>query len=195
MKMTIQNLAAAAGLAFAAMLFPAPANAGCGSYSFGQPISLRPAVWTPQEQPAMERVGDSSSNGREPIVGMWKFQFKATDGSGFADFGYQQWHSDGTEMANSGGRAPATQNYCLGVWEKTGDRTYKLNHFGFNYDQITGDLTAEAHIGEEVKVSRDGQKLSGTFTIDLYDPTGTTVVQHVQGNVTGTRVTVNTPTP
>src|SRR5580704_2977875 len=34
---------------------------------------------------------------------------------GDLQFGYAQFHSDGTEFYNSGGFAPATQNYCLGV--------------------------------------------------------------------------------
>jgi hypothetical protein len=44
------------------------------------------------------------------------------------DSGYVQWHSDGTEIMNSG-RPPQNGDFCLGVWEKTGRSRYKLNHF------------------------------------------------------------------
>jgi hypothetical protein len=47
--------------------------------------------------------------------------------------GFSQWHSDGTEILNSS-RPPATSNFCLGVWEKTGPFAYKLNHFALSSD-------------------------------------------------------------
>jgi hypothetical protein len=126
---------------------------------------------------------------------MWKVSFTATDGSGFADFGYSQWHSDGTEFLNSGSRAPATQNYCLGVWQKTGDRTYKLNHFALSYDFTTGMLNGKVNIRETVTLDPGGNKYSGTFVITVYDPTGATVVAHFEGNIAATRITVDTVTP
>lgn len=190
-----KNLAASITLIFAAILAPAAANAGCGSFTPGQLGHFSPAARVLQSQSAAEPEEAWHSDGRESIVGMWKVQFTATDGSGYTDFGYSQWHSDGTEMLNSGVRAPATQNYCLGVWEKTEEATYKLNHFALSYDQMTGDLNHKVNIREQVKVSAGGDKFSGTFTIYLYDPTGTTVEGSVQGNITGTRVTVSTQTP
>ena len=61
---------------------------------------------------------------RASIVGMWNFQFVSKgntahnpsipDGA-LLDFGYHQVHSDGTEIINSSGHAPATENFCLGV--------------------------------------------------------------------------------
>src|ERR1700754_3743133 len=47
------------------------------------------------------------------IVGMWKVTF--TSNGKLVDFGYSVWHSDGTEILNSGNRAPVTENFCLGV--------------------------------------------------------------------------------
>lgn len=190
-----QNLGASVLLAFAAILSPAVAKAGCGSFNPGQMIHLSPAAHDIQAQSGAQPDEPWHSDGREAIVGMWKVQFTATDGSDFADFGYSQWHSDGTELLNSGSRAPATQNYCLGVWAKTGDATYKLNHFALSYDQMTGVLDGKVNIREEVKINANRNAFSGTFTIAVYDPAGATVVHQVQGDVTGTRVTVNTPTP
>ena len=59
------------------------------------------------------------------IVGLWKFAFTAKGNSGNTapfnppdgatlDAGYVQWHSDGTEIMNSG-RDPASGSFCLGV--------------------------------------------------------------------------------
>jgi hypothetical protein len=113
------------------------------------------------------------------IVGMWNFQLVSEgntahhpsipDGA-VIDFGYSQWHSDGTKILNSGGRAPATENFCLGVWGKTGHLAFELNHFALSYDAVTGMLNAKANIREQVTLSPSGDLYSGTFTIDVYDP-------------------------
>ena len=72
------------------------------------------------------------------IVGFWHVKF-ISKGTGFipdgtvVDMGFSQWHSDGTEILNSS-RPPATSNFCLGVWEKTGPFAYRLNHFALSSD-------------------------------------------------------------
>jgi hypothetical protein len=124
------------------------------------------------------------------IVGMWAVKF--VSGGKQIDFGYSVWHSDGTEFLNSGGRAPATQNYCLGVWTQTGAQTYRLNHLALSYD-TSGNLNGRAQIRENVRLASDGLSFSGPFTIDVFDPkTGTTRLQHVAGTITGKRVTATT---
>ena len=179
------------GAALLTTLLASTASAGCGSYDPGQPRS-----YDLEGSAAQAQSSDSSqTSSGNSIVGMWKVSFNATDGSGFTDFGYSQWHSDGTELLNSGSRAPATQNYCLGVWQQTGDRTYKLNHFALSYDFTTGVLNGKVNIREQVTLGPHGNRYSGTFTIDVYDPTGTTVVSHVAGNIVGKRITVDTATP
>ena len=194
-SMMMQKIAGPVAVAFAIILFPAMASAGCGSYNPGQPMSLGSASAAPQDQPQAETTTPWHSDGREPVVGMWKVLFTATDGSGYTDFGYSQWHEDRTEILNSGARAPATQNFCLGVWDKTGKAKYQLNHFALSYDQTTGVLNGKVNIREEVTVNAEENRYHGTFTIDIYDPTGTTVVAHVQGKITATRVTVGTLIP
>jgi hypothetical protein len=47
----------------------------------------------------------------ESIVGLWKFKMIAKNSKGIpdgteVDFGYATWHSDGTELTNSGLRPP-----------------------------------------------------------------------------------------
>ena len=111
------------------------------------------------------------------------------------DFGYSQWHADGTEFLNSGSRAPDTQNFCLGVWKKTVLSTYRLNHFALSYDGSTGALTNKVNIREEVKLGPDNNTFAGVFAILLYDPTGTTMVGQITGKITATRVTIDTVLP
>jgi len=123
--------------------------------------------------------------GAASIVGMWAVKFIA--GGNTVDFGYAQWHSDGTELMNSGGRAPATQNFCMGVWQQSGPSRYHLNHFALSYDS-SGALNAKVNIKEDVIVDPKGATYSGPFTIDIYDPVSGTLLQHLAGQVTGQRV-------
>ena len=92
---------------------------------------------------------DASSANSASIVGMWSFQLisegNTTRNPSIADgaqlnFGYIQFHSDNTEIQNAGARSPAQQNFCLGVWQKTGHNTYQVNHFALNYNGSTGVL-------------------------------------------------------
>jgi hypothetical protein len=82
-----------------------------------------------------------------------------------------------------------TGNFCLGVWQKSGRSSYKLNHFGLGWD-ANGDFIGPARIAEEVTVDRSGNHYEGTFTIDQYDPSGK-LLAHVTGHVTATRITVD----
>ena len=106
------------------------------------------------------------------------------------DFGYQQWHSDGTDIINSGGHSPASENFCLGVWGQTGFLTYELNHFPIGYDATTGALANFYNIQEQITLSPSGDSFTGTFTLNVYDTMGNKV-DHVVGNVVGTRITVD----
>lgn len=168
------TLAAATALACAAA---APAAfAGCGEGAMGQP-----AAWSGRAADLLT----PTSLGSATIVGMWKIQFFV--GQTQVDFGYAQWHADGTEFMNSGGRAPATQNYCLGVWTQTGPFSYHLNHFAISYDN-SGVLNANVNIKEDVTVDAKADSFSGPFTIDVHDPNDGHVLQHVAGTVIGHRV-------
>ena len=129
-----------------------------------------------------------------PIVGFWHVKF-ISKGTGFipdgtvVDMGFSQWHSDGTEILNSS-RPPATSNFCLGVWAKTGPSTYKLNHFALSSD-LNGNMIGPANIREDVTLDAHGTGYSGTFSISQYDTSGNLLVQIV-GEVKATRITVDT---
>jgi hypothetical protein len=173
-------LTGAAVLALASALAPA-AWAGCGVSAL-----KKHASWTSdsQDNPLLMQVNLAAPS----IVGMWSVSFVA--GGNVIDFGYQVWHSDGTEFTNSGGRAPSTQNFCLGVWAQTGPFSYKLNHFALSYD-TSGILNGKVNIKEDVVVDPRANSFTGPFTIDVYDPKTGALLQHVGGRITGQRVTVN----
>jgi hypothetical protein len=130
------------------------------------------------------------------IVGTWKEKWISEGSEGIpdgteVDAGYAQWHSDGTEINLSGLRAPLTGNVCLGEWIKTGARTYQMNHFGISYDSTGANLVGPARIQQWLTLDSKGDSTSGEFTIDQWDESGN-LLAHVQGNITGTRVTMNT---
>ncbi len=150
-------------------------------------------------QSGRPRLLNASLEFLEPgIVGFWHVKF-ISKGSGSVapdgaeiDAGYSQWHSDHTEIMNSGGRSPLMGDFCLGVWKQTGERTYRLNHFAAGYDSTGLNLIGPANIKEYITLDRDCDSFTGTFTIDQYTEAGNVAV-HLQGTITGTRITVNTP--
>jgi hypothetical protein len=128
-----------------------------------------------------------------PIVGLWKFAFTATDGSPI-DWGFQTWHSDGTEITNSGGRPAEVGNFCMGVWQQAGDGGYSLNHWAIawgpppNFDPTV--LAGLVNIREVVYINRTGNSMSGTVSEELYAPDGVTPITSLgNGTVSGTRIT------
>lgn len=195
-------LSAAASLIVLAPLAPACGLAAGQQGSFAvQQLRLDPH--NPMESTSGEALLRDLSRGAAgssvSIVGLWNVQFLSKgntahnppipDGA-VLDTQLTQWHSDGSEFTNSGGRAPAIQNFCMGTWEQTGRYTYQLNHFAFNYD-TTGVYTGKTNILESVTLSNGGTQYSGTFVINVYDPNGKQV-DHVAGQITATRITVDT---
>jgi hypothetical protein len=137
-------------------------------------------------------LGDTGAG----IVGFWHVKFVSEGSQGIPDgteidAGYSQWHSDGTEIMNSGGRSPITGDFCLGVWKSLGNGQYKLNHFAAAWDSTGSNLIGPANIKEAITLEPSGSKFAGTFTIDQYDEAGNNLA-HVQGNITGTRISVDT---
>ena len=172
------------------------ASTGCGYYTGGAPTRPETNEGTGDSGRSLlvsghEPDGDSDL---APIVGLWKFKFVSKDSPGIPDDavideGYVTWHSDGTEIMNSG-RAPSTGNFCMGVWKKTRHSTYKLNHFGLSWDPTGAFLIGPANIKEEVALDNKGNKYSGTFSITQFDTNGNTL-GHVTGVVTAERITVD----
>ena len=159
------------------------------AYACGDEAVAQAAEWQDGQANGLFHQAQLDPGNLHSIVGMWSF--KMTSGGQTADFGYQQWHSDGTELMNSGGRSPASQNFCMGVWRQMAPSKYHLNHLALSYDPSTGTLNARVNIKEDVTLDPTGMTYSGSFTIDVYDPSGTTAVAHQSGQVTAQRVRAN----
>jgi hypothetical protein len=183
-------------------LLVSSANAGCGDVSQVRgPFQMAlPAAGIRAVSPGVATAKANGGGSSASIVGMWKIQFISQGNSAstpaipdgaVVDFGYTQLHSDGTELLNSGAHTPSTQNFCMGVWGQTGFLSYELNHFALSYSSLTGELVNYVNIREQLTLSPSGDMFSGTFTIDIYD-TNQNHLGHVTGNVTATRVTVDT---
>jgi hypothetical protein len=202
MKTISQAITMTLGVGMFVMLLAPRATAGCGDLStlqgpfvFAHEAPLASLLSQPEAEKSAARGGGGAS-----IVGMWNFQLVSEGNTGhnpsipdgaLIDFGYHQVHSDGTEIINSGGHAPATENFCLGVWGQTGFLTYEVNHFPLSYNATTGALANLINLREQITLSPSGDSLTGTFTLNVYDTKGNQV-DHLVGNVTATRVTVDT---
>jgi hypothetical protein len=179
------------GMVSLAMGLVTEAAAGCPNFpglkvGAFQPISWQRTGEFGRGSPLLVADGDNSV---DRIVGFWSVKYVLPDDTVLGG-GFQQWHSDGTEIHNADG--PAAQgNVCLGVWKKTGRSHYALNHFYLSSDPATDTLQNRIQIREEIDLDRGGDKHSGTFTIDGYDLAGNPSF-HVEGTVQATRITVKT---
>jgi hypothetical protein len=179
-----------------ACAFAAKANAECGDLSklkVGATFHRQSWRGFGSSPASLLLVADSG----EPIVGLWKFTMTSEGTTGIpdgtvVDQGFSQWHSDGTEVTVSGNRAPVTGDVCLGAWKTTGGLHYGLSHYGISYD-TNNNFVGLAHITEKVAVSPGGKTFAGTFTIDQFDQSGNTLA-HITGQITGTRITADSPT-
>ena len=204
MRTTIRLIAMVLGAALSLTCLATQAAAGCGDpRNFWGPFEFAQPYGETENSLQQSAIALDHAGGRNSIVGLWKVQFVSKGNSthnppipdgAVVDFGYTQWHSDGTEILNSGGRAPASENFCLGVWGRTGAVTYTLNHFALSYDPATGALNGNVNIREDVILSASGNKYTGTFTIDVFDPKGNHV-DHIAGQITGIRLTVDSTLP
>ncbi len=196
MKTTLKTLLLVA-ISFALAAAP-KAIAECGALPTLKPSALffpQLEEGEAQLRPASLLLVSRQESDDDAIVGFWKVKLisQGTEGipdGTMIDQGFAAWHSDHTEILNSS-RPPATSSFCLGVWKKVSRFRYKLNHFAISSD-LNGNLVGPANIREDIAISRDGNSYAGTFTIDQYDQTGNNL-HHLQGEVTGTRIKVNTP--
>jgi hypothetical protein len=210
MKVTHLAVTATLSAAVVGMLL-VPAASACGMAQLpAAPFAIGQLMQDPGNPlelvtPASRaRELSNAAAGKSPsIVGMWSFQFisqgnttrnpSIPDGTQL-NFGYTQYHSDETEILNAGARSPAQQNFCLGVWQQTGNFTYQVNHFALNYDAATGTLLGRIIVIETITVSPGGTALSGTFVETVYDTKGNQT-DHLTGQITAQRMTVDTTTP
>jgi len=178
------------------MVSVSTATAQCALFGWHKTGTIPPQVWqgTSRLTPASLSLAGGQAAADDRIVGFWKVKFVSEGTPGIPDGtvidnAFVQWHGDGTEIMNSS-RPPATGNFCLGVWRKSGPSSYDLNHFGLSSDP-GGTLIGPAQIREQVTLDRSGDRYEGTFTIDQYDLSGNPG-PHLAGRITATRITVET---
>src|SRR5262245_23536045 len=123
-------------LAFAAVTLLGPSAALADCITGGQKAGHSPLQALMRSGAVTHNGGavGGSGHGHESIVGLWHITFLVGHGPDVFDEGFEQWHSDGTEITIDVAVPPAAGNICLGVWEKTGPRSVKLHHVGWNWD-------------------------------------------------------------
>ncbi len=125
--------------------------------------------------------------------------------------------SNGNEFTYSGQRNPIVGSVCVGVWKRTGEHTYVLNHIGLSWNPLApsisppGDPAAAgpgnpgggpgapggpAFIKQHIVLAEDRKSYTGTFEITQLLPDGKTPVAPVpiKGRIVATRVTIDTDT-
>ena len=196
---------ATVGLALAAAGLSNAAHAACTDPGWSHQPSDAPRFLSAVYHPSSDAAWAMSvSEGSASIVGLWKIEMlsKSTatntnpmpDGV-LIDFGTVAWHSDGTELLNSGSRNPADGDFCQGVWARMGANTYVLNHMALAW--TSGTYTGPAVIRERITVDGSHRHYGGTFKLTQYLASVTpghefdedTVLVTITGTVTGTRMT------
>jgi hypothetical protein len=157
-----------------------PASAKCLSKDLKAPM-ITPVVAASLAD--AERPDSPSPNAAVSIVGFWNVTFLS--GGEVVDVAFDAWHSDGTEILNDYTN-PIEGNVCLGVWEQTGARTYKLKHPSWSFDS-NGNLLGTVWIGETVTVSADGNRYSGSYKYDIDDTSGI-FIEELNGQIKATRI-------
>ncbi len=207
--MTSRRMLTLAASVFVLALTSMPsARADCGLTA----KLARPSSWHPQAgaaNPAGAAFVPADYERPASIIGMWHVTFTSKgaasalpDGTPVDD-ALVVWHGDNTEIMNSK-RPPQDGNFCMGIWQQTGRFCYKLNHFAWfanNYDPTNpsslseiGSPAGPVQYVEFVTLSPDGNRYSGTFTLDAYDTSGN-VATHIVGVLSATRITMNTKVP
>ena len=137
--------------------------------------------------PAVTATTDASESS---IVGLWFTTFYVGDGPGVWDEAYEQWHSDGTELALDNAVPPSLGNVCVGVWKQEG-RTIRLRHFTFNWNP-DGTKAGTFTLLMTATVGHGGKSLSGRYVSDSYDLEGNVIPElHGEGVVRATRITAD----
>jgi hypothetical protein len=195
---------------------PSTNNPGNSEVDFGSARFIKAGftqVWAEEEAPVA------------PIVGLWAFKYSSLgnmatlgipDGAQ-VDGGVTTWFADGNESTYSGVRNPIVGAVCLGVWKRTGEHTYVLNHIGLSWDPLAASISppnapapagngnpgggpgapaGPAFIKQHVTLAPDHKSYTGTFTINQLMPDGKTpaLPALIKGTITATRIGIDTDT-
>ena len=159
-----------------------PLQHGSGSHTaFNAPSPLTANAVIAQQPASEDGAGEAT------IVGLWDVKFISDNQ--IIDEGFDQFHRDGLEILNDT-PPPATGNVCLGVYEKTGPRSFKLRHPSWIFDSATNTtVIGRATILEKIKVDKDGRTFTGTFTIQFRDLSGNPLGPDISGQLQSERIT------
>lgn len=182
MKSTIQGSLLALGTLI--LILQPSAQAACASG--GRKVGLAPSKMAQPSNGQGENGGSNNSS----IVGLWHTTF--ISGGLVWDEAFEQWHSDGTELAVDNAVPPLLGNVCVGVYKQTGPRTYKLHHVTWNWDPSGSPLAGTFLLLLTVTTAPHGNTFSGTFVSDSFDTLGNVIPElHAEGTVSGQRITVD----
>ena len=178
----IESIAVAALAVGFCTAFAPSASASCGP-------TLKPRIAGVNWSQSQDHVGVVLAAYGAPdrdvsIVGLWKVEF-LIDGEVF-DRGFDAWHADGTETLNDS-VPPTSGNVCLGVWDQTGRRTYRLKHPSWNYD-ADGVAIGTVVLREVVELDKSGNRYQGALTFDVLDMNDNLLFRG-SGTITGKRIT------
>jgi hypothetical protein len=135
---------------------------------------------------AENRIDSTTAGDNQTITGLWDLQFISDNQ--VVDEGFDQYHSDGTEILNDT-PPPAAGNVCLGVWAKTGTLSLKLKHPSWIYDPTNTFVIGTATILEQITLDPSGDSFAGTFTVQLRDLSGNSLGPDLTGQLQASRIT------
>jgi hypothetical protein len=150
---------------------PPVLRAACGpSANARAGIVLPPALQQQLPTQSASAVAASPSLESLPaITGFWFVNFYS--GGKIWDQGFDEWHSDGTEILNDNAFPPSAGDVCLGVWAEIGHNTFKLKHPAWNFD-ANNNFIGTNFLYETVTIDDDHDSYRGYFVFDTYDLSG-----------------------
>lgn len=187
----VPNLLASVALLALITMFAPGAKAACSA-----PSNARFEITSPEskflpDDGNIARFSDEKAKEEEAsIVGLWHVFF-VSGGQPF-DEGFDEWHSDGTEILNDTAPpqpANGAGTVCLGVYKKTEPGTYKLRHPFWSFD-ANGNLAGSGVILETVTLDVGGDSYNGTFTFDQFNLSGNLIFE-ATGELNAKRITVD----
>ncbi len=177
------RLALSVSIVVLVTLFAGEASASC--FSEGSRLNAARSQFSPH---AAGGGSDEREHSNASIVGLWKADFLIGSGPDLFDQAFQQFHSDGTELMLSRGLPPSLGNVCIGIWQRTGPRTYKLKHTAWNWT-TDGSFAGTFIMQATFRLSRSGDSFTGTWQADSFDTSGALIPdQHFEGTARATRV-------
>ena len=154
------------------------ARAACMAPGASRPSALNAAakLARPGTAPALAAAAQNgNSNVGGPIAGQWQVvmtAFPGTPNEFVFDFGFQQFHNDGTELMISGGVPPTIGNVCIGAWERDAGGVIRLRHMTWNWagNEVLGDLpTGYFWLEVTLRTNSQGTAYAGTWKAASYD--------------------------